>query len=159
MLRPELVNIVMLIHFVVWDAKNSLVFTSLTGLCRFLEVLWVAQTSEGSKGPRFEVDPSSKWVRARQGGPRSGLVKHKLCKLPPFGSILQKNCCVQVFKVDPAVRVGPSGPWATGTSMMGARKVRKGESKVAKVAKAKEDPTAKVTMEATDTMKAAVAWL
>lgn len=29
------------------------------------EVLWVAQTSEGSKGPRFEVDPSSKWVRAR----------------------------------------------------------------------------------------------
>ena len=47
--------------------------------------------------------------------------------------------------------------------MMGARKVRKGESKVAKVAKAKDpteptEPTAKV-MEATDTMKAVVAWL
>lgn len=68
MLRPELLNIVMLIHFVVvWYAKfTCLHLTHWTQICRFLEVLWVAQTSEGSKGPRFEVDPSSKWVRARQ---------------------------------------------------------------------------------------------
>lgn len=99
MLRPELLNIVMLIHFVVvWYAKfTCLHLTHWTQICRFLEVLWVAQTSEGSKGPRFEVDPSSKWVRARQ-GPWSGL-EHKLCNwrdLLPFSSP-EKNdkWCVQ----------------------------------------------------------------
>lgn len=100
MLRPELLNIVMLIHFVVvWYAKfTCLHLTHWTQICRFLEVLWVAQTSEGSKGPRFEVDPSSKWVRARQEGPWSGLVKTQTLQ---FATILIHSPEKNDVKVDP----------------------------------------------------------
>ena len=87
-------------------------------------------------------------------------MKHKLCIYPqkdleslPFATIL-------IHSPEGRSRGRAAGLRATGTSMIRlARKVRKGKAKVAKVAKAKvEDPMAKVTMEATDTMKATVAW-